>query len=192
MITFKDKSFMISIGNTDLMIGYMERRLFWFDASIDLSSALHAHVMVAPTDIQIWHHRMGHLSYQALKRYQDSVKGMTFDSLIDHDHSSPCAGCEFGKQARPPFHASSKRSDWQLQIIHSDLARPMQVQSIQGRLYIATFVDDYSRHGVVYFLKSKDQCAAAFRKFLAWAENQTTDKMCVLHSDRGGSTYQVP
>ena len=121
MITFKDKSFTISIGNTDLVIGYMECRLFWFDASIDLSSALHAHVMVAPTDIQIWHHRMGHLSYQALKRYQDSIKGMTFDSLIDHDHSSPCAGCEFGKQAQPPFHASSKRLDWQLQIVHSDV-----------------------------------------------------------------------
>ena len=133
MITFKDKSFTISIGNTDLAIGYMERRLFWFDASIDSSSALHVHIAAPPTDIQIWHHRMGHLSYQALKRYQDSVKGMTFDSSIDHDHLSPCAGCELGKQARLPFHASSKRSDRRLQIVHSDLARPI-VTAPRGRV----------------------------------------------------------
>jgi transposase InsO family protein len=62
----------------------------------------------------------------------------------------------------------------------------MQVQSMQGSKYIATFIDDYSRHGVVYFLKSKDQCAAAFKKFLAWAENQTSERMLALHSDRGG------
>ena len=49
-IIFKDKGFTISVGNRDLAVGYMEHRLFWFDASIDSSSALHAHI-VAPTDI---------------------------------------------------------------------------------------------------------------------------------------------
>jgi transposase InsO family protein len=70
--------------------------------------------------------------------------------------------------------------------MHSDLTRPMQVQSIQGSKYITTFIDDFSCHGVVYFLKSKDQCAAMFTKFLAWAENQTSEQMLMLHSDRGG------
>jgi transposase InsO family protein len=51
---------------------------------------------------------------------------------------------------------------------------------------MATFLDDYSRHGAVFFLKSKDQCAATFKKFLAWAENQTSDRLLALHSDRGG------
>ncbi|KAF8497817.1 ankyrin repeat-containing domain protein [Russula emetica] len=46
---------------------------------------------------------------------------------------------------------------------------------------MATFIDDYSRHGVVYYLKTKDQCAAAFRKFLAWAENQTSERLLALH-----------
>ena len=62
----------------------------------------------------------------------------------------------------------------------------MQTQSIQGSKYIATFINDYSRHGVVYFLKSKDQCAAAFKKFFAWAKNQTSEQMLALHSDCGG------
>ena len=62
----------------------------------------------------------------------------------------------------------------------------MQQRSIQGALYIATFIDDYSRNGVVYFLKTKDQTAAAFRKFLAWVETQTSERLRALHSDRGG------
>jgi transposase InsO family protein len=40
---------------------------------------------------------------------------------------------------------------------------------------------------VVYFLKSKDQCATAFKKYLVWAENQTSERiLAALHSDRGG------
>ena len=39
--------------------------------------------------------------------------------------------------------------------MHSNLAGLMQIQSIQGTFYIATFIDDYSRHRVVYFLKTK-------------------------------------
>jgi transposase InsO family protein len=62
----------------------------------------------------------------------------------------------------------------------------MQVHSIQKALYIATFIDDYSRHGVVYFLKSKDQCAATLKKFVAWAENQTSEKLQALHLDCWG------
>ena len=62
----------------------------------------------------------------------------------------------------------------------------MQTRFIQGSQYIATIMDDYSRHGVVYYLKSKDQCATAFRKFLAWAKNQTSEHMLALHLDRRG------
>ena len=61
----------------------------------------------------------------------------------------------------------------------------MQMCSIQGSQYIATFIDDYSRHGVVYYLRTKDQCATAFKKFLAWAKNQSLEHMSVLHSDHG-------
>ena len=125
------------------------------------------------------------MSTQALKRYTDSVKGITLDPSTDPDQT-PCLGCELGKQTRSNFPGSSKRSDRRLWIIHSDLAGSMQMRSIQGSLYMATFIDDYSRHGVVYCLKTKDQCAVAFKKFLAWAENQTSKRMSALHSNHRG------
>ncbi len=48
------------------------------------------------------------------------------------------------------------------------------------------FIDDHSRHAVVYFLHTKDQFVQALKTFLAWGETQTSDKLRMLHSDRGG------
>ena len=169
------------IANGKIILkGYRQSNLYWFDTS---NPALHTLRASQPPDI--WHERMGHMSHKALARHSDAVKGLTLDPHSDRDHS-PCPGCELGKHTRLPFHASAKRSDHVLKIIHSDLAGPMQVRSIRGASYIATFIDDYSRFGVVYFLRTKDQCAPAFKKFLAWAETQTSQNLLALHSDRGG------
>jgi transposase InsO family protein len=179
-ITFKNNKLSISVRGKQVAAGYQEGNLFWINTT---NTAVHA--IDTPIPIDLWHKRMGHMSYNALKRYKDSVKGISITTSLDPTQS-PCPGCELGKQTRSSFQGSSKRSDRRLRIIHSDLAGPMQTRSIQGSQYIATFIDDYSRHGVVYFLKSKDQCAVAFKKFLAWAENQTSERMLALHSDRGG------
>jgi transposase InsO family protein len=139
----------------------------------------------ASTPLTLWHACMRHMSNQALKHYKDSVKGITLDhTKVNND--APCISCELRKQTWTSFPRSSKRSDQRLWIIHSDLTGPMQTHSIQGSFYITTFIDDYSRHGVVYYLKTKDQCAVAFKKFLAWAKNQTSDRLLMLHSDCGG------
>jgi transposase InsO family protein len=179
-ITLDEKGLQLSINDQIVLKGYREDNLFWFDTS---NPALNAHRASQPLDT--WHQRMGHMSHKALMRHSDAVNGLTLDPHSDRD-LPPCPGCELGKHTQLPFHASHKRSDRILQIVHSDLAGPMQVRSIRGAYYIATFIDDYSRFGIVYFLKTKDQCVAAFQKFLTWAETQTSKKLLALHSDRGG------
>jgi len=76
-----------------------------------------------------------------------------------------------------------------LEIVHSDLAGPMQSNSLQGSKYTTTFIDDYSQHTVVYYLQSKDQFVTALKQFLSWAKTQTSNKMCTLHSDQGGEQH---
>jgi transposase InsO family protein len=118
-------------------------------------------------------------------QYSNSIKGLLLSTPLDVDQL-PCVRCELGKQIQLPFSASPKHLVCWLQVIHSDLAGPLQVHSIQKALYIATFINDYSRHGVVYFLNNKDQCTAAFKKFVAWAKNQTAEELQALHSDCRG------
>ncbi|GJR26374.1 retrovirus-related pol polyprotein from transposon TNT 1-94 [Tanacetum coccineum] len=53
-------------------------------------------------------------------------------------------------------------------------------------LLIFLFIDDYSRICWVYFLTYKSEAFGFFKKFKAWAENQSNRKLKVLRTDRGG------
>ena len=130
------------------------------------------------------------MSYAAIKQHGPSaLQGMDIDASTLAP--SVCHGCAVGKSTCQPFLPSkTKRTTDILQVVHSDLAGPLQNKSIQGSIYIATFIDDYSKYGVLYFMKSKDQFQKVFKMYLAWAEMQTSLKMHALHSDRGGE-YMV-
>jgi len=122
----------------------------------------------------------------ALKTHGPSATaGMDINSLAMNIPNT-CLGCEAGKSACRPFSGTGRKTSWIFEIVHSDLAGPMQTRSIQGSSYIAMFVDDHSRHVVVYFLQTKDQFVQALKTFLAWGETQTSDKLRALHLDRGG------
>ena len=182
-IVFNNKGFRIFKDQKCVATGYWEDKLYWLDGS---TGSLNAHIMSNTAPLHIWHQRMGHMSHAAIEKHGPSaLKGFNLD-LSDTKVPSICAGCEAGKSTRKPFPASLKKSDQILEIVHSDLAGPMQTKSLQGSLYIATFVDDYSHHAVVYYLRSKDQFAVALRNFLAWAETQSSKRLRTLHSDRGG------
>lgn len=55
-----------------------------------------------------------------------------------------------------------------------------------GRQYLITFIDDFSRYYVVYFLREKSDALTAFQDFLSLAENQTGQTLKVLCTDSGG------
>jgi hypothetical protein len=61
-----------------------------------------------------------------------------------------------------------------------------KTKSKQGCSYWMTFTDDYSRYGMLAFLKNKDDALDAFKKFLASAELETGERMRILRSDGGG------
>src|SRR5712675_2697300 len=182
LVIFDKKAFKIVHNGRSIAIGYLEDNLYWLNVT---GSSLNTHIGDAAASLQIWHQRMGHMSHATLKAHGPSaVKGMDLGSSTVTP--KVCHGCKLSKSTRKPFPGSAKTTSRILEIVHSDLAGPMQTDSIQGSSYIATFVDDHSCHTVVYFLKTKSQFAAALQKFLFWAETQTSEKLRALHSDRGG------
>ena len=62
----------------------------------------------------------------------------------------------------------------------------MQIQSIGGRFYFLTFIDDFSRKVWVHFLKHKSDTFTYFKEFMAEAEKQSGKFVKVLRSDGGG------
>jgi len=183
-VSFDSGSFKITVKSKCVATGYLEDNLYWLDAS---SIGLNTHVKSAATTLHTWHQRMGHISHAALKSHGPSaLTGMDLDGSTTAD-IPVCRGCEFGKSTRQPFSASTtQRTSRVFEVVHSDLAGPMQTKSIQGSAYTATFIDNHSKLAVVYFLKSKDQFVKALQTYLAWGETQTSSKLRALHSDRGG------
>lgn len=67
-----------------------------------------------------------------------------------------CEACVFGKQLRTPFPSGkSWRARQRLELIHTDLCGPMQVESLGRSRSFLVFIDDFSQMTWVYFLKNK-------------------------------------
>ena len=62
-----------------------------------------------------------------------------------------CKGCVQGKMQRKPFKAVGEiQSSRRLQLVHSDVCGPMNTESIGGKRYFVTFIDDFSHYCRVY------------------------------------------
>ena len=98
-----------------------------------------------------------------------------------------CEGCVEGKMQCKPFkpltHQQSKRK---LELVHSDVCGPLQVESIGGSRYSVTFIDDYSRCVSVFFIKHKTEVFEKFKIFEAMVTKECGEPITKLRTDNGG------
>ena len=97
--------------------------------------------------------------------------------------------------SRAPFQSVGVRSSRKLQLIHSDVCGPMPVESLGGQRYFVTFIDDYSRCCMVYFMKHKSEVMNKLKAFETIVTNDCGHKIAALRTDNGGeyisSEFQV-
>ena len=117
----------------------------------------------------LWHRRMGHAHQHVIKHPSKNTEGGPHQT-IEAPHGA-CERCEKGKSKRLPFPTSRSRAQRPLDLVHSDMDE-MPVLSIGGYKYTATYLDDYSSFGVMFYLKHKNKEFAAFKTYKAWAERQ--------------------
>ena len=112
----------------------------------------------------------------------------------DTDFDKQCEACVLGKMKKIPFPKQTvHRVTELLELVHSDVCGPMNVDSLGGSRYMVTFSDDFSRYTFVYLLRSKDEVLTKFREFVNLVENQTGHKVKTLNlriktlrTDNGG------
>ena len=133
----------------------------------------------------IWHHRLGHLHPKSMKTIQTHklVEGIPTKPF---QYLSICEGCIYGKQSRRKFPHHIHQTERALQIVHSDLCGPLQIPSITGNRYFITFIDDFTRFTIIYFMKSKAGAFNAFKTYKALAENQCQSQIKTIRTDNGG------
>ena len=60
-----------------------------------------------------------------------------------------------GKMTKTPFSETMERATDLLEITHTDVCDPMNVEARGGYRYFLTFTDDLSRYGYIYLMKLK-------------------------------------
>jgi hypothetical protein len=73
-----------------------------------------------------------------------------------------------------------------LQLVHSDLCRPLSYPSFSGCKYFLTFIDDFSRRTWVYFLKLKSRVFDKFLAYKALVKKQFGHQIQRLRTYNGG------
>ena len=77
------------------------------------------------------------------------------------------------KTSRKPFKSVGEiHSMRRLQRVHSDVCGPMPTDSIGGRRYFVTVIDNYTRCCKVYFMRNKSEAFDKFKEFKSCTNNE--------------------
>ena len=121
-------------------MGTLVGKLYQLECEVRCSVGEQASVVIENHDL--WHQQLGHLNSQQLYKMvqQNHISGI---KLSPRSGESTCEGCIVGKMQRKPFKSvDHKQSSKKLELIHSDICGPFQVDSIGGSRYFATFIDE--------------------------------------------------
>ncbi|KAI0992382.1 hypothetical protein K3495_g15804, partial [Podosphaera aphanis] len=97
-----------------------------------------------------------------------------------------CPSCILSKSTHISAKSKSSRAQKPFDTIHSDLSGKFAVDSIGGKRYYITFIDDYSRHAWVSFLRNKNDTFLEIKKFVNHIRNQYGVTIKKFFSDNGG------
>ncbi len=101
-----------------------------------------------------------------------------------------CEPCLHGKQHAVISRTPQQRAQKPLELIHSDSAGPFP-PSISGYTYFIVYIDDFTRMGWIYLLKSKsaDDVCEVFIQFKAEVETATGLSIQRFRCDNGTGEY---
>jgi hypothetical protein len=118
------------------------------------------------TSADLWHKRLGHIGYQALRDMSrhKSVSGL--GALSTPAKPPKCDVCVKAKLKRVRFARSTNRATQPLGIVHSDTMGPMPQRGLEEELYVVTALDDFSGYAETLLIRSKDEAAPALVNLL--------------------------
>ena len=103
---------------------------------------------------------------------------------ITDDDVAECHICTRGKMTQNRSRVPDRKATAPLELVHSDLAGPINPVAKDGFKYSLSFVDDYSGVIFVNFLKQKSDTLEATEQFLA--DTAPIGKVKCIRSDNGG------
>ncbi len=112
--------------------------------------------------LQTWHKILGHCNAQDITSLEHVVQGMKITAKDKFD----CETCILAKQMNTRSREPDIRATKPFELVHTDLAGPIDPVAKDGFRYVIIFTDDYSGCLFTYFLKEKSDAVKATEKFL--------------------------
>ena len=124
----------------------------------------------------LWHCRFGHIGVKRMKKLHADgfLESFYYESL------DACEPCLMGKMTKTLFSGTMKRATNLLEIIHTDVCGPMNIEARDRYHYFLTFTDDLSRYGDIYLMKHKSETFEKFKEFQSEVENHRNKKIKFL------------
>ena len=82
------------------------------------------------------------------------------------------------------FFGTMERATDLLEIIHTDVCGPMNIEARDKYHYFLIFTDDLSRYEYIYLMKHKSETFEKFKEFQSEVKNHRNKKIKFLRSDR--------
>ena len=96
-----------------------------------------------------------------------------------------CGTCIVSKQHKVARPTSASDTQRPLELLHTDVCGPLEVPSLGGNLYLATYLDDYSKLAIVKPVKYKLDVPEVTKEVVSFMEKQSGHELLVLRSDNG-------
>ena len=182
--TFGGGKCRLSCKGETLATGTLGGSLYYLDVMKPDDAVVHSANVATMTR---WHERFAHVNTQGIASMASNnvVKGL---NVKKERESGICESCVIGKCPRSPIpkQRTSGRTKGMLDLVHSDVCGPLQVQSMGGAKYFVTFIDDRSEWATVYPMRRKSETLDKYKMFQRMAETHTGRKVRIVRSDRGG------
>ena len=129
--------------------------------------------------ILLYHHRLGHPSFNVLKLMFSSLfKG--FD--LEYFH---CNDSEFAKHKCASFQKSNTKTLNPFSLIHSDILGPSTITNISSARWFVSFIDDCTRVTWIYLLKNKSDVGLVIPNFYNMIKTQFDVRIKRFRFDNG-------
>ena len=133
-------------------------------------------------DINTWYRILGHCNYDDIRKLPNVVKGMKIKEKIGTLNKN-YEICIQGRFSQSRYRQPDRRAASTFELIHTDLAGPIEPADINRHRYAITFTDEFSGAIFVYFLKTKKDTVSATKKFIT--DTATHVRIKSLRSDDG-------